>query len=119
MKHKLNPIGFLSLLALISLLGVTTGKKGWYGSLGYLYFIRYFWVIADEGFWNNIKQASTAAYMVQLFALLPTLLFSSLFVKGQNFIPVAFGISFATGNFIFLIFLTYLEWKENLETCND
>lgn len=119
MKHKLNPIGFLAFLALISLLGVTTGNKAWYCFLGFLSFLRYFWVIADEGFWNNIKQASTAAFMVQLFALLPTLWFSSFFVKGQNYIPVAFCTSFAIGNLAFSGILTYLEWKESVETCND
>ncbi|MFR2610484.1 hypothetical protein [Anaerococcus obesiensis] len=42
MKRKLNPVGFLSCISIIALMGFITNNRGWFGFLGFLYYFRYF-----------------------------------------------------------------------------
>ncbi len=55
MRHKINYLGFLSLLTLIAVLGWQTENKGLYGLFGFAYYIRYFWVVPDEFFQFNVQ----------------------------------------------------------------
>ena len=53
---KMNYLGLLSLLSLIAILGWQTGNTGLYGFFGFAYYIRYFWVIPDELFQENVRK---------------------------------------------------------------
>lgn len=67
MKRKINPVGFLASISIISLLGIITKNQGWFGFLGFLYYLRYFWVVPDEGFFVNIKKSATIAFLHNCF----------------------------------------------------
>ena len=69
MKRKLNPVGFLSCISIIALMGFITNNRGWFGFLGFLYYFRYFWIIPDESFRNNIKKSATVAFFGGLFCI--------------------------------------------------
>lgn len=112
MRKRINPIGFLSIVSSISILGIFTKNPGWFGFLGFLFYLRYFWVIPDESFWKNIEKSATIAFLVQLFALIPTLMILGLFIKRENYIPESFGICFSIAVLCFTLSVTILEWKE-------
>ena len=69
MKHKINYLGLLSLLALIGILGWITENNGLFGFVGFAYYLRYFWVIPDEFFRLNVQKAATFAFMGEMFGL--------------------------------------------------
>lgn len=109
---KINPVGFLSILATISILGIVTQNSGWYGFLGFLYYIKYFYVIPDENFWENIKKSSTLAFLVEMICLPIFLFFMYFTLDSQTYIQSAFGACFAISILVFTVYLTVLEWKE-------
>ena len=78
---KINYLGFLSLLALIAILGWCTENTGLYGFLGFAYYIRYFWVIPDEFFRLNVQKAATFAFMSEMISLVP-FMFVCTFIYG-------------------------------------
>ena len=74
MKCRINILGFLSLLALIAVLGWQTDNTGLYGFFGFAYYIRYFWVMPDEFFRQNMQKAASCAFMSQMISLVPFML---------------------------------------------
>ena len=94
-KPKINCLGFLSLLSLIALLGWSTGNEGLYGFFGFAYYLRYFWVLPDELFRQNLQKAATCAFLTELLALVPFMF-----------------LSFAAAILVFTIALLVLEWRE-------
>ena len=116
---KINYLGFLSLLALIAILGWCTENTGLYGFLGFAYYIRYFWVIPDEFFRLNVQKAATFAFMSEMILLVP-LMFVCTFIYGAaKAVPISFALSFAVTVLAFTIALIFLEWKERKGAEND
>ena len=66
---KMNYLGLLSLLSLIAILGWKTGNTGLYGFFGFAYYIRYFWVIPDELFQQNVRKSTTFAFFAEMISL--------------------------------------------------
>lgn len=110
--RKINCLGFLSLLALLAVLGWKTENTGLYGFFGFAYFIRYFWVIPDELFYQNVQKACTFALLSELILLVPFMFICTMLHNAKAAVPVAFGLSFAAAIFSFSIVLAVLEWKE-------
>lgn len=119
MKRKLNPVGFLSGISVIALLGIITNNHGWFGFLGFLYYCRYFWIIPDESFWNNIEKSATVAFFAQLFSLAPLLFLTKFLIRYENFVPISFGISFGLGILFFTLTIAVFEWRESKGIGND
>lgn len=120
MKHKrINYLGFLSLLALIAVLGWATDNRGLYGFFGFAYFIRYFWVIPDEFFQLNVQKAATFAFMAEMIVLVPLMFAFSALYGSAKAVPAAFAASFAVAIFAFSITLAVLEWNEQRGAAND
>ncbi len=111
-KQKINCLGFLSLLSLIALLGWSTGNEGLYGFFGFAYYLRYFWVLPDELFRQNLQKAATCAFLTELLALVPFMFLCTAFSDGWRAVPAAFGLSFAAAILVFTIALLVLEWRE-------
>lgn len=109
---KTNYLGFLSLLSLIAVLGWKTGNTGLYGFFGFAYYVRYFWVIPDELFWQNVQKSSTCALFSELLSLVPFMFFCTALHEHSAAIPMAFGLSFAVAIISFTVVLVVLEWKE-------
>ncbi len=119
MKRKLNPVGFLSCISIIALMGFITNNRGWFGFLGFLYYFRYFWIIPDESFRNNIEKSATVAFFAQLFSLAPLLFLTKFLIRHENFVPISFGISFCVGILFFTLTIVVLEWRESKGISND
>ena len=109
---KINWLGFLSLLSLIAVLGWRHEETGLYGFFGFIYFIRYFWVIPDELFVLNVQRSATAAFMAAMTVLAPAMFAVSLRCGISAAIPTAFAASFVAAVLTFALALTALEWRE-------
>lgn len=119
MKHKVNYLGFLSLLALIAILGWTTDNPGLYGFFGFAYYLRYFWVIPDEFFQMNVQRAATCAFMAEMISLVPLMFVCTYLYGAGEAVRTAFGLSYAVTIFVFTIVLMVLEWREQKGAEND
>lgn len=119
MKHRINYLGFLSLLALIGFLGWRTDNAGLYGFWGFAYYLRYFWVIPDEYFRLNVHKAATLAFMSEMISLVLFMLICTYIYGAANAVRTALGSSYAVAIFVFTIALAVLEWKERNGAEND
>ena len=119
MNWKINYLGFLSLLALLAVLGFLTENKGFYGFLGFLAYLRYFWVKPDELFLLNVQKSATAAFLLEMVALVPLIFYCVLSSNSASGLAMAFGCSFAIAVVVFSLLLTFLEFKEMNGAAND
>lgn len=119
MKKKINYLGFLSLLALIAILGCVTENKGLFGFFGFAYYLRYFWVVPDEFFKQNVQRAATFAFMMEMVSLVPFMFICTCFFGATKAVPLSFGLSFAVVILAFTVALMVLEWKERAGAEND
>lgn len=119
MKHRVNGLGFLSLLALIAILGWYTENKGLYGFFGFVYYIRYFWVIPDELFRQNVQKAAVFAFMSEMILLVPFMFVCTFLYGAVRAVPAAFALGFAVTAFAFTIALVFWEWREQKGAAND
>ncbi len=108
---KLNYLGFLSLLALLGMMGFTTENRALLGFWGFLYYIRYFFITADELFVQNVKTAASIGFFAGIAAtglafalrvLLPSL------IAGNTVLATTYVVSV----FYFTIALVVLEYRE-------
>ena len=111
---KMNKLGFLSLIALLGVLGLFMDNKALLGLLGFAYYFRYFFVTPDELFIQNVRRAASIGFFsgvvvtalaVALRTLLPSLI-------ERN---VALAACFVVSMFCFTIALVVLEMKEMRE----
>lgn len=119
MNRKVNCLGFLSLLALIAILGWKTDHPGLYGFFGFAYYLRYFWVIPDELFLHNFRTAASLSFMAEMILLVPFMFACTLAYGAVKAVPAAFGFSFAAAVFVFTAALLVLEWKERRGAAYD
>lgn len=119
MKHRINYLGFLSLLALIAVLGWRTENKDLYGFFGFAYYFRYFRVIPDEFFRLNIQKAATFAFMSEMILLVPFMFVCTFIYGAAKAVPVSFALSFAATVLAFTTALVFLEWRERKGAEND
>ncbi|RCX17206.1 uncharacterized protein DUF3796 [Anaerobacterium chartisolvens] len=108
---KINKLGFLSLFALLGIIGLIIDKKALLGLLGFVSYFRYFFVTPDEMFIQNVRRAASIGFFsgvvvttiaVVLCALLPSLIASN----------VALVSGYVVSIFFFTIALVVLELKE-------
>ena len=112
MKRKqINYLGFVSLLSLLALLGFG-GNRGFFGFLGFLAYAKYFTVLPDELFMENLRKSCTVASMAQLLSLLP-LMFGFYMFMGNKGIGAAFAMAFVVFLIVFSVILVYYELKES------
>ncbi|GFI28515.1 hypothetical protein IMSAGC012_03647 [Lachnospiraceae bacterium] len=119
MKHRINYLGFLSLLALIAILGWQTENKGLYGFFGFAYYFRYFWVIPDEFFQLNVQKAATFAFMSEMVLLVPFMFVCAFTYGVAKAVPISFALSFSVTILAFTIALIFHEWRERKGAEND
>lgn len=113
---KINWLGFLSLLSLIAVLGWQHQETGLYGFLGFIYFIRYFWVVPDELFILNVQKSATIAFVASMAVLAPAMFAASPIYGISAAVPMAFALSFAAATISFNLSLAVLEWREQRGT---
>ena len=118
-KRPVNALAFLSLLALLAPLGYLTGEIGFYGFLGFLYYIRYFTVLPDEFFRQNVRKAATAAWISEMVLLVPLTYVCYGLYGPARALPTGFGLSFAAAIFVFTIALMIYESRETQGAIDD
>ncbi len=111
MKRTFNYLGLLSLLSLIALLGWVLEEPGFYGFLGFAYYLRYFAVQPDELFRMNLQRAATFAFFAEMISLVPLVFLCTFLYRGKG-LAMAFGLCFAAAVFAFSGALLVLEWRE-------
>ena len=119
MKRRINYLGFLSLLALIAILGWQTENKGLYGFFFFFYYFRYFWVIPDEFFQLNVQKAATFAFMSEMVLLVPFMFVCAFTYGVAKAVPISFALSFSVTILAFTIALIFHEWRERKGAEND
>ena len=112
MMRTFNPMGLLALPALAAFLYLPTGDPDFLGFLGFLVFLRYFWVIPDELFLLSLRRAATLSFLLECILIGPALLLFYLRAPGTNPMPQALGLSFAAALIFFCVYHTVLEWQE-------
>ena len=107
-----NKLGYLSLLALLAALGFLTDNKGYLAFLGFLYYIRYFFIIPDELFVANVQKAATPAFFTGIASSAITIILKAL-IHNDKILPFGMGLGMAMSIFVFTFILTAREIKEN------
>lgn len=59
---KINKLGFLSILALLGILGLIVDHRPLLGFFGFTYYIRYFFITPDELFVQNVRKAASLGF---------------------------------------------------------
>ncbi len=107
---RLNKLGFLSLLAILGILGFTINRS-FLGFFGFAYYIRYFFVTPDEMFQHNVRRAASVGFFsgvaatglaIPIHLLLPELLSAKMALASGYIVSV----------FCFTIVLAVLEFRE-------
>lgn len=110
--RRFNPLGLLALLSVIAVLGFLTDNKGWFGFFGFFYYIRYFWVLPDEFFLENVRKTATLSFFASLLSLILYVFLFCAFYDPARAAAMAFGLSFATSVIVFSLALALCEWRE-------
>ena len=108
-----NRLGYLGLLGLCGVLGFAAHNYAYFGFFGFLYFFRYFAVIPDELFKENVKQAATPAFFVGMVIYVLTAGLSVFHISTLIF-TTGLVLGFAFPFLIFTIILVHSELRESL-----
>ncbi|MCF8226317.1 MAG: DUF3796 domain-containing protein [Bacteroidales bacterium] len=117
-KRGFNRLGLLGFLGFLFLLWPVTGEWGFIFTVGYFTFFKYWRIIPDECFRDNVKSsASTGFFVTQvLFAatLISWAVFCRIFDLIKDFYILYWGIisSIALGFMVFSFKLSALEKRE-------
>ncbi len=108
---KVNKLAFLSILTLLGILGMATEHKSLLGFFGFAYYIRYFFVIPDEMFQQNVRRAASIGFFSGVWSTGIAVAIRFLFpaVLASN---VALAACYVVSMFCFTIVLLVLEIKE-------
>lgn len=109
MKNKLGYLGFLGLLGFV---GLFAHNYVYCALFVFLYFLRFFWVIPDELFQENIRKAATPAFFLSMIIYAFTAALTAFHVSTFVYI-IGLVLGFALPFVLFAILLTVFEYKEN------
>lgn len=59
---RINKLGLLSLMALLGVIGLISGRDNLVGFFSFAYYIRYFFVTPDELFVLNVRRATSIGF---------------------------------------------------------
>jgi hypothetical protein len=109
MKNKLGFLGFLGLLGIV---GFFTPNKVYFFFFAFLYFFRYFSVIPDELFNENVKKAATPAFFTGLVIYTITAALTAFSISTLFFVA-GLVLGFAASFLVFTILFVSYELKES------
>jgi len=107
-----NKLGFLSLLAVLGILGFISDNRAYLGFWGFLYYVRYFFVIPDELFKTNVQKAATPAFFTGLASSAVTVVLKALLNDGA-LLAAGMGLGMALSIFVFTVILLVRELRES------
>ena len=107
-----NRLGFLGFLGLFGLVGFISGNYAYCSFFGFLIYLRYFWVIPDELFLENVQKAATPAFFVgiTLYAITGAL---SAFLVSTTYFVIGLVAGFVASFLVFAVILVSRELNES------
>lgn len=103
-NNKLGYFGFLGLLGLIGL----SGNHSFFGFFGFFAYLRYFTVIPDELFRENVRKAATPSFFtgITVAALAATVIsfMKNASIPAENILALSLALSFALPVFVFTVY---------------
>ena len=109
MKNKLGYIGFLGLLGTV---GFFAHNNVYFALFAFLYYLRYFWVIPDELFKENVRMAASPSFFTSLVLYVITVALTAFRVSTLIFV-IGLVTGFVVPLILFTILLVSFEVKEN------
>ncbi len=108
-----NKLGFLGFLGLLGLLGFFSENKIFFCFFGFLVYFRYFAVIPDELFKENVRKAATPAFFtgVVIYTLTGAL---TAFSISTTVYVTCLVLGFVVSFFLFTGIFVYYEMKEKM-----
>ncbi len=105
MNNKLRYVGFLGLLGIAH-------NYVYFALFSFLYYLRYFWVIPDELFKENIRRAAAPSFFTSMVLYAITVALSAFHVSTLIFV-IGLVANFVVPFILFTILLTSFEMKES------
>lgn len=108
---KINQLGWMSLIALLGFFGLFTENNGMLGFFGFAVYARYFFVVPDELFVQNVSKAASIGFFAGVFATCLAMAFRVL-VPSVLATYVSLAASFIVSVVSFSVSLVVLEFME-------
>ena len=109
MKNKLGYVGFLGLLGV---LGFFTDNRSYLAFFGFLYFFRYFGVIPDELFKENVRRAASPSFFISMAIYAVTVALTA-FHAGTMIFVAGLVAGFVIPICVFIVLLVVFEYRES------
>lgn len=106
-----NRLGYVGLLGLLGITGFFADNYAYFALFAFLYFIRYFWVLPDELFCENVRRAATPSFFTSLTLYALTVALTA-FHPGTLLFVIGLVASAAVPFVLFALLLTIFEWRE-------
>ena len=108
MKNKLGWIGFLGLLGIV---GFFAHNYLYFSLFALLYYLKYFWVLPDELFKENVRKAASPSFFTGMALYLITVALTAFHISTIVFV-IGLVSGFAIPIMLFTLLLEIIEWKE-------
>ncbi|MGB8451415.1 MAG: DUF3796 domain-containing protein [Anaerocolumna sp.] len=112
--HIKNKLGYLSLPALLGILGIFTENKACLGFWAFLYYFRYFFIIPDEYINGDIQKAAAPAFITGISISLLSVVLEALF-NDVLLLIVGTGIGTVISILVFTVYLAIIQMRRNAE----
>lgn len=109
MKNKLGYVGFLGLLGIA---GFFAHNYVYFALFAFLYYLRYFWVIPDELFKENIRRAALPSFFTSMVLYAVTVALTAFRISTLIFV-IGLVAGFMVPLILFTILLVFFEMKES------
>lgn len=106
-----NKLGLLGILGFLGVLGIVTDNRFFLAFFAFLVFFRYFFVIPDELFMQNVRRAATPAFFTGVAVQGITIAVTA-FTKDAQQLISGLALSFSISIMLFIILLVAAEFKE-------
>ncbi|AEY64521.1 hypothetical protein Clo1100_0232 [Clostridium sp. BNL1100] len=93
-------------------MGFITDNKAFLGFFGFLIYFRYFTIIPDELFKDNVKKAATPAFFISVTVTAMTIVLTAI-IKLNLILSMGLIISFIVSMIVFTILLMTYEYIES------
>jgi hypothetical protein len=112
--HIKNILGFFSVLAFLGLLGIFTENKACLGFWAFLYYVRYFFVLPDRLFWEDVKKAALPAFFIGIAISILMIILGAV-RNSTGVLAVGIGLSTAVSILTFTICLAVYQMDKSTE----
>lgn len=109
-----NPLGYLGFLGLLGILGFLSQHWAYLWFFCFFILFRFFWIIPDELFRENVKRSATPAFFTSLVLYVLTVASRVLFISDAIYMACLV-ISFAVSFLVFFILLAIYSYREKSE----